>query len=262
VYAVAGVRLSYGAQVLAQTLVLGDAFASHRTAAALYGLDGFARYRPIELIIFDRRGVRSSDVLVHRPRLWLPDDGTTFRGVPVTSTRRTLFDLAAVCPERRVEIAFDDALRKRLITVEGMIARMDEVRRPGLRGLQKIDAVIADRLGNDLEDSELETIFRKLLTSHGLPLPVPQYTIWRDDGSCVGEVDFAYPNLKLAIELDSWTFHGNRRSFDDDRVEQYELFDLGWDCLRFTNSDLRRRSQRVVTVLTRRLAGLGQVQIA
>jgi hypothetical protein len=253
VYAIAGVPLAFGAVVFARTLQVGEALASHRTAAALYGLEGFTGWRRIELVVFDRRGIASTSVVVHRPRVWLAGDAAAVAGIPATSACRTVFDLATICPLRRLEIAFDDALRKGLVTVEEMARRMDAVRRPGVRGLKKMATIITDRSANDLEDSELETIFRKLITGAGLPLPVGQYTIWRDDGSFVAEVDFAYPEIRLAIELDSWTFHGSRRPFEKDRVQDYELFDLGWDTLRFTKSDLRRRGERVVGVLGRRL---------
>jgi hypothetical protein len=262
VYAIAGLPFTFECLLLTRILEVGGAMASHRTAGHLHRLDGFSRKAPvrIELMVLDRRGIAAKHLTVHRPRLWLPADKVMVAGIPTTSVARTLFDIAAVCRQRTVQIAFDDALRKETVTVEEMARRLDEVRRPGVRGLKKIAAIIADRAANELEDSELETMFRKLITSAGLPPPVAQYTIWRDDGYCVAEVDFAYPDIRLAIELDSWTYHGGRKPFEDDRVKQYELFDLGWHCLRFTKSDLRLRGDRVTSVVSRRLRDFGPTQ--
>ena len=254
VYAIGGAPLNFESHVMAAILDAGEAFASHRTAAYLHGLDGFAARTRVEVVIFDRRGISIPGVTVHRPRIWLPEDKSETRRIPVTSVARSLFDLAATCRRREVEVAFDDALRRGLVSIETIVERLERVRRPGVPGLSRVAALVADRLTNPMEDSELEAMFRKLLEQAGLPAPVAQNEVRRDDGSLVAEVDFAYPQIRLAIELDSWTYHGGRSPFEGDRVKQYELYDAGWDCLRFTKSDLRRRSNRVISVIARRLA--------
>jgi hypothetical protein len=259
VYAIAGVPRTFESNALSGVLQVDRAFASHRTAAFLHGLDGIRPMPRPELIVFDRRGIPSRRLIVHRPRVWLNADESCVRGVPTTSVARTLFDLAAVCRQRVLEIAFDDALRRELVSLEQMKVRLAAVSRPGVRGLRAIAPLIADRSSNDLEDSELETMFRKLITKPGLPEPELHYKIWGDDGTFVAEVDFAYPQARLAIELDSWTHHGSRKPFDADRVKDYELFDIGWHCLRFTKSDLRRRGDRVVSVVRRALLASGPI---
>ena len=130
VYAIAGVPVTFESRVLAKTLEIGDAVASHRTAAVLYGLDGFTRTTRIDVMIFDRRGRSARQNAVHRPRVWFPEDKATIAGVPVTSGVRTLFDLAAVCRRRPLEVAFDDALRKQIVSVEQVAQRFVAVRVP------------------------------------------------------------------------------------------------------------------------------------
>src|SRR2546430_704737 len=49
-------------------------------------------------------------------------------------------------------------------------------------------------------------------------------------------VDLAYPELKLAIEIDGWEHHRTRSAFDDDRVRANDLVVAGWNVLRFTST--------------------------
>jgi hypothetical protein len=155
VYAIAGVPKTFEGSLASAVLQIGDAFASHRTAAVLFALDGVRPLMRPELIVFDRRGISSRDLIVHRPRVWLSTDASSVRAIPTTSVARTLFDLAAVCRPREVEVAFDD-LRRQLVSIEEMSARFEQVRRQGVRGLRTIARLVGDRAVNELEDSELE----------------------------------------------------------------------------------------------------------
>ena len=47
-------------------------------------------------------------------------------------------------------------------------------------------------------------------------------------------LDLAYPEARLAIELDGWEWHRNRSAFDDDRWRDVELVKLRWMNLRLT----------------------------
>ena len=55
-------------------------------------------------------------------------------------------------------------------------------------------------------------------------------------------IDLAYPELKIAIELDSWKYHGgdNYTAFTDDRARKNDLIALGWAAPSFTESMTRR----------------------
>ena len=51
-------------------------------------------------------------------------------------------------------------------------------------------------------------------------------------------IDLAYPELKIAIELDSWKYHGgdNLTAFTNDRARKNDLIALGWAAPSFTES--------------------------
>lgn len=58
-------------------------------------------------------------------------------------------------------------------------------------------------------------------------------------------LDLAFPEHKVAIEIDGRAFHGSAR-FQQDRTRQNLLVQAGWTVLRFTWEDLTRRPDHVV----------------
>ena len=138
--------------------------------------------------------------------------------------------------------------------MELIASRLEAVRGSRVPGARLIERLVADRLCHPMEDSELEAIFRRIAEERGLPMPIPQYQIWREDGSFVAEVDFAYPKQRVAIELDSWTYHGGREPFEADRTKQNDLVDLGWVPLRFTKRELKMRADRVGSLVARHVS--------
>ncbi len=54
-------------------------------------------------------------------------------------------------------------------------------------------------------------------------------------------IDLAYPELKIAIEVDSWEYHGQVRSqFDCDHIRRDELVLLQVDAVHVHVRDVRR----------------------
>ncbi len=154
---------------------------------------------------------------------------------------------------RRLEVTFDDAIRRGLVTLDTIGRRLRAVSVPGVRGVSLIAKLVVDRSVNDLTDSELETDFLRIIQDAGLPLPVQQYEIRREDGSFVATVDFAYPEASIAIELDSWGHHGSRVEFQKDRVRQNQFVAVGWVPYRFTKADLTTRKTWVQSLIGSRL---------
>ena len=107
---------------------------------------------------------------------------------------------------------------------------------PG-RSMSKVHAVLGARIpGYDPGDSDLETRALRALTAAGLPPPKQQHRMVLR-GKKV-RIDLAYPELKIAIELDSWKYHGgdNYTAFTDDRARKNDLIALGWAAPSFTES--------------------------
>ncbi len=65
-------------------------------------------------------------------------------------------------------------------------------------------------------------------------------------------LDFAWPELKVAVETDGWATHGPREGFEADRARDAALMARGWRVLRVTY----RRLQRQPTLVAAQLAAV------
>ena len=72
------------------------------------------------------------------------------------------------------------------------------------------------------------------LVAAGLPTAAQQFRIRLR--TKLARIDLAYPEQKIAIELDSWEFHGreNRTAFTVDRATSNDLLVIGWAPTQFT----------------------------
>jgi hypothetical protein len=243
VYRFQGVPESWEQQLLGVCLATG-AVASHRAAARLWGLDGVAALR-LEVTTPLGRPVRLPGVRGHRSNRLGPEFLTTHRGIPVTTPARTLVDLSAVTPAPTLEKAVDGALRDGLVTVASLRACFDALAGRGRRRVAHFRPLLdARQPGYSPGDSDLEARVQRWLVAAGLPPPVPQFGILVHSRRY--RLDLAYPELRIAIELDGWAAHGNRRAFDHDRARGNDLELAGWTLLRFTSSSTRADVVRTV----------------
>lgn len=260
VYAVAGTPWSWEQDVLAACLAAGPgAVASHRAAAVLWGLDGVGR-AVVEVSVARPLCHRLRGTIVHRSTDLDRSMHATRAGIPVTNAMRALVDLGAVVPPWRVTQALDHALSRRLVTVAGVRREMDALARKGRRGVGILRTLLEERADSSfLIESVLEARMCRLCRDHGVPLPISQYEVW-SGSRLLGRVDFAFPDLRLAIEVDGYEHHASLRAFQRDRARQNELVAAGWTVLRFTWDDITRRPERVVAAILRVLGALKAVE--
>jgi hypothetical protein len=251
VYRFAGAPESWEQHVLGACLAAGsDAVASFGSAGALWGLRGFDR-SGIEITVPGRRNPRLADVVIHQSNHWGPEHIGRRHGVPTTSLARTLCDLTARVPPWRIGPLLDDSDRRGLVTVRQVERVFRALATKGRRRSTVMRAVLADRLaGFEAGDSPREVDVAKVLVAAGLPRPVGQHVIRLERRPV--HVDFAYAELKIAIEYDGWDAHRTRGAFDEDRARDNELEVLGWIVLRFTSR--WKRSEIVATVRAARAA--------
>jgi very-short-patch-repair endonuclease len=232
-------------RILAPILSIGPtALASHRSAAALWGLD-IPGDRPVDVLVRDRsRGPRLEGTLVHRPTNLA--DLRPFRraGIPTTNPLRVLVDLGAVTPRRVADFLAH-------VMVEGWVSRraaeaaLIRHARPGRHGVAALRAALEDwPLGDKPPDSVLEPEMRRLLRRHGLPEFDFHPTVlgW--------EVDFAHMESMVIAEVDGWEHHGrDREQFERDRRRDASLQAAGWVVFRFTWLQVKRRPAMVASSL-------------
>jgi very-short-patch-repair endonuclease len=65
------------------------------------------------------------------------------------------------------------------------------------------------------------------------------------------ETDFAWPDVKVVVELDGWETHRTHKAFEADRRRDVALRLAGWTVLRFTYRDVFHDPGYVTATLTR-----------
>jgi hypothetical protein len=238
VYHIAGARLSWRGEVLAACWAAhGLAAASHRTAAEIWDLPG----RTTSCVeVTCHRAQRSfvRGVVVHESKLLRPEDVVVIDGIPTTTIEQTLLGLAAVTNSTVLELALDRALHRKLTTARQLDAFVSAKGARGRNGIGVLREVLRqhDPLAG-LPESAMETRMKQLLRRHGLPTPVFQYVV-RDAGRFIARVDAAYPELRIAIEYDSYEHHTGKQAIvrDNDRRNQFRS--IAWDLVTFTAADV------------------------
>ena len=227
-------RLLVGAVGL--TLPVGAGFAG-LSAAVLWGVPDVAGADdPVE-------------VLLPAGRLWNAGSGVRVRTV-LPGQRLVQRGPWRLLP--RAETAVDLI---RFGDSDEAVVLLDRLVQAGLTHLEDVRAAVAllprcrgsaqaSRVAR-LAESPQETRLRLLLQRAGMP-PVAQYRV-HDEGGFVARVDFAYPEVRVAVEYDG-LWHAERRAFLDDRRRLNRLNAAGWVVLHVTLDDLRRPEALVARV--------------
>jgi hypothetical protein len=249
VYRIAGVPSSWRGDVLAACWAARClAAASHRTAAELWELPGGASDH-IEVTCHRKMRSFVDGLIVHESKLLRLADITEVDGIPVTTVEETLLGLAAVASPAVVEMAADRALRLSLTTR----ARLDAfVRDKGARGRNGIGVLREIVRNHDpfagLPESAMETKLKRLLRRHAFPTPVFQYVV-SHDGEFIARVDAAYPELRIAIEFDSYEHHTGKLAIVRDNDRRNRLVRIRWQTITFTTADLQSDGGQAIDAL-------------
>lgn len=245
-YVVAGSVTTWHQRVRVAT-ASGAAWASHRTAAALWELDGFQPGR-VEVVTERGRRRRRSEWTVHESRTLRAVDMTTKSGVPVTSLVRTLLDLPSGAHAHLVGKALDDAARRWPGVVDAVSRRHLELPRRGRRGAKLLTDLLDERLGRGrYTDSHFEEHALRLVRSVGLPEPVLQHPV--RDGDFVAHLDLAWPDIRWWLECDSVAWHTGKQPHEWDRQRRRRLKRLAWDGVEVTYDDVTVRRDRTAQEL-------------
>jgi very-short-patch-repair endonuclease len=202
--------------------------------------------RPIHVTIPGDRGFPTPEgVLVHRSRILTPADIRIHEGLPVTSPARAILDAAATLPDRDVERLLDEALFARrlvaLAEIEHLLARAG-----GHRGRARLERVSRGHTRTTKTDSPPEERLLALIRAAGLPEPRLRVHV-------LGyRLDFFWPELDLAVEVDAYGTHGGRDRFEGDRRRDARLLtEKGIAVLRLTKAAIEQRPFEAIALLAR-----------
>ena len=220
-----------------------DGLASHRSAAALHGIEGFKLDR-VELTVPPGKRPSIAGVKLHRSRQLSLAQPTERQGVPCTGRARTVMDLASVVTSKRLDRVIDAVLRDRLLRPSDLYGVLALHARRGRNGCAAFRSALESRLGDDpVPLSEWSRMVEDLLVDAGLARPCLEYRVCSADARLLAQVDLAYPARRVAIELDSVRYHLNRQSFVSDPRRRNRITLAGWTVLTFTWDDYINRPE-------------------
>ncbi len=226
VYRVGHCAASVDASYLAAVKACGaGALLCGRAAGHLHRLLKGAAPAPEVVALTERR---VAGVTTHRARANGGNNGSTVRGIPVTSVPRTLVDLAAVLSEDALARVCHEAGVLHRTTPRQVEAEL--ARRPTSPGARQLRAVMSGDVRVTL--SHLERAFLKLLREVSLPLPLTNRV------ASARRVDCRWPEYRLTVELDSYTFHNSRHSWEQDRERRREAKARGDAFVRYSYGDV------------------------
>ena len=174
-----------------------------------------------------------------------PRHRTEIDGIPAASISLCLVQLASVLRPDALATALDSALVQGLTRADRVLDCVDLLGRRGRRGVGGLVDLLGVRMdGQRPHATRFERRLSALLERSGLPRPVRQLEI-RPDGIVV-RPDLAYPELMIAVEADSYRWHGGRSFWEQDLERRSKLAAAGWLVLHFSWRKLVAEPEYVV----------------
>ncbi len=227
-------------RALAAVLAGGaGAVVSHRTAAILWGMhDGEAA--SVDLVIPRTRTLRLDGVEPHRcGPLGRTHIVRRTSGLVLTSAPLTLLHVAAAGDTDVLESCYEAGEHLGLITRRRVQRLLDTAGGRGVAGTRMLRAFIDGRpIGTRPTESPAELSLIRLLRRAGLPALVRQLRVQVPDGRRF-RLDAAWPDLRMAIEVDSRRYHGSDRAQGRDDDRDLALLEVDWHLLHLRGIDIR-----------------------
>ena len=227
-----------------------------RSSGALWSLVEDHPASP-EIVIPYQRQAMVEGATVHRSRVLDGSHLTTRSGIRCVKPLITAIDLAVVLPPIEVAEALIRGVQQRLFDLEGFSATIDAVSRPGRTGLRSAREAL--RLSM-IDDRPAESVL-ELRFARGPGELIPPY-VFQHQIVMNGRrfrIDFAYPEVMLAIEVDGYESRRSRESFDLHTERHTMLVLAGWTVLRFTWKQITTDPTGVARQIRSMLFSLGYV---
>jgi very-short-patch-repair endonuclease/predicted transcriptional regulator of viral defense system len=248
VYRLGAQKPTLDEQEMAALLAAGNgAVLSHESAARRLGLD-VQPCKSVQITIPASRDIpKLSGVRVWHSRDLIERDTIKRGPFRLTHLARTMLDLASVLDDTWLRAALDSVLRQRKSNL-AWISQLLERRGNGRRGATRLRALVAEyQHDGEVPDSVLESLAIELARAT-LHEPRLHFNVL-DGPLLIAEVDLAWPEVQLCVELDGWARHGTRAAFAEDRARDRGLQRLGWMVLRYTWQDVAGDRDSVIEEL-------------
>ena len=204
----------------------------------------------MEVTVGRARAPQPRGVLVHRVELTRADIERR-DGIVRTRPPATILGLAAVVAPSLLERALDDALVRGLLSCAQLERRLNAGTRNGRPGVAALAALLSARSGvSRSAQSEFERRLLALIVAAGVEPPIPQFEITLPDGRRAF-LDYAWPDVRLALEADSYRHHAGRMAWSRDHIRNRLVVSMGWRIVPVTWEDLVEAPDALVATLRR-----------
>ncbi len=176
--------------------------------------------------IISPRHMRQPGIISHRGVVAL-DEITVVEGIRVTTAARTMIDIAATESDSALGYALNQIEVRRLYDETGLQVLL--ARHTGRRGVGRLRRLTPDR--DDLR-SEMERRLRREVRRLGLPKP--RYNAPLALPGHFATIDALWEEPRVAVELDSRTWHDTPAQFEEDRRRDRALRRGGFLPVRLT----------------------------
>lgn len=223
----------------------GSATISHESSTALWHLTPYRAPAPVQVTVPPERRLDRLNLSIHRADLD-PDDIRRRHGLPLTSPRRAILELAGSLGLAELESVIAEAQYRRLASEEELRDQIS--RNPGKRGVGRLKTVLDLSGGPRRTRSPAERELLSLLRRNGV-------SGYETNARVAGyEVDFYWPSVRLVVEVDGYDAHSGRVAFERDRLKQATLTAHGLAVMRVTGRQIRNDPDGVLSRIQRALA--------
>lgn len=257
-YGPTGVPMTWHRRLMSAVLLGPDGtLVSHRAGAALRGVGGFLEPDP-EVSVPRGRRLRRAGVIVHESTDLDLAGACTIDGIPTTGRARLAVDLGAVVSPKRYRQALRELRFGRGLSVEDMLRAYLRHSRRGRDGTGSLRDWLDRYYGlQGTPESGLEQIVLDAILDAAIRAPVAQH--WLACGTRRYRLDFAYPDLKIAIEV-----HGSQHDEDpdvasNDVVRTAALEAAGWTVLVIRQKTFASDLANAIAILRHCVTASGQV---
>ncbi len=239
-------------RILAASLAIPGSIISATSAAVVHAM-------PLPTTPSDQRPVvcvgRQQSARLHGIRAvhtQIPPQHRRWMTSHVTSPTATILQLPRLLNAAAVERCLDHALAHRLTTIAALLDLIAQSQPGAVVGRRLLLDLLAARSSGIGHRSKLEQQVGRWLTAGGLDGWKPNFRVDIGRGRSV-EVDFAWPGLKIALEVSPFFTHGSRQQQERDAKRRRLLVQAGWRVLEVTDPDLASELAFASTISTLRL---------
>lgn len=227
-----------------------EAFASHLSAASLYGI-AVPERSEVHISVTDADHRRWQPGL--KPHVAPAGTETReLKGIRLSAPLRMFIELAAVLDLVDLVVAGDSMLRVLRMPRAALVAGLDastDYWSPAARA--------AARFVREEVDSPMESRLRMLIVLAGLPEPTVNHTLRDAHGSVLVRFDLSYPSLRLIIEYDGRQHVEVIENWESD-IDRREFLDAErWRLLKVTSKGIYVEPERTLDRIARALQAHG-----